>query len=907
MARQSSTDLGYEHLVDGYAQSGGATRRRLQQVGGDVEINAENTAIYTFPNATDTVVLEAYAQTLTNKTIDADFNTITNIGASEVEPGLINDLSVLVTLDKDNDYVMVLDSDTGTLKKTTVRSLIAEVGEHAEMYMNENATETVISAIDTPVLIAGTTTAGLLSTDFTHANQRLTYTGIPTGKFLVTVSLSIESAGINNILATHIAKNGTVQAKSQIDRFVSTGGDEGAVSMNAILELTTNDYIEIYASNSTNTGNVTVTHLNVSVVEIAGTLVAVGGGAGDVYSFITDGGVTAAASGSDTIKFRSSDGSIAINVFSNDVTHGDNVDFVLGAVPWANITNTPTTLAGYGITDAYTITELQTSGSATVHWNNLTNIPTYDNYQGWGLKVNSDPADTITSLQTVNVVQGANMTITYDALTNTVTFAAASGGGGSSTYLGLSDTPIAFNADRFVMNNGTGDGLVHVAANDILLSSFNNDLTYDNYQSWTISDSSNTKAITSLSTLSIVGGTGVTTSLNTTTNTLTITATASGMTSFNITESGTTYIVTQGQQIQHTDLGDGGLAVTLSNPAAGQYKYEYALNFTNLFAGTMLLEHMRIAMYSTQDDVHMLVSGAHLNSVLIHDDLDGYIATEHVDHASVSINTFGSLTGGGNITASRTLSLVNDVVSPGNMQYYGTNTLGTKGYHSLTNAIITVSNIRLPSGGEERINNALNFIGGGFKSVIDNDAQGRVDVTITRSGIYRQKFYHPETLSFRTPTTASLVTIPLGGYLLSAIEFPQSVDNVVGFHWAPPTNIDLDKVGFIAHWVASTETGVFRSIKSSGSIDDGENSVTFNPYAENNHIVNVAGEYLPSAYAANITPGGTPTKVANMPPMLFFEIGRQGSNVADTLATNVYLIGVSMHYLEEQDEPIEFG
>lgn len=43
---------------------------------------------------------------------------------------------------------------------------------------------------------------------------------------------------------------------------------------------------------------------------------------------------------------------------------------------WADITSTPTTLSGYGITDVYTKTNLGTSGGAVIHWDNLTATPT---------------------------------------------------------------------------------------------------------------------------------------------------------------------------------------------------------------------------------------------------------------------------------------------------------------------------------------------------------------------------------------------------------------------------------------------------------------------------------------------------------------------------------------------------
>ncbi len=47
------------------------------------------------------------------------------------------------------------------------------------------------------------------------------------------------------------------------------------------------------------------------------------------------------------------------------------------------------------------------------------------------------------------------------------------------------------------------------------------------------------------------------------------------------------------------------------------------------------------------------------------------------------VATSGSLTGGGNLTADRTLSLVNDSAAPGNSMYYGTSSTGTKGYFAL--------------------------------------------------------------------------------------------------------------------------------------------------------------------------------------------------------------------------------
>lgn len=61
-----------------------------------------------------------------------------------------------------------------------------------------------------------------------------------------------------------------------------------------------------------------------------------------------------------------------------------------------------------------------------------------------------------------------------------------------------------------------------------------------------------------------------------------------------------------------------------------------------------------------------------------------------------AVNTTNSLTGGGNLSADRTLQLVNDSAAPGNSKYYGTSATGTKGWHDLpvsTGEVNTGSNL----------------------------------------------------------------------------------------------------------------------------------------------------------------------------------------------------------------------
>jgi len=55
------------------------------------------------------------------------------------------------------------------------------------------------------------------------------------------------------------------------------------------------------------------------------------------------------------------------------------------------------------------------------------------------------------------------------------------------------------------------------------------------------------------------------------------------------------------------------------------------------------------------------------------------------------VTTTNSLAGGGDLSADRTLSLVNDAATPGNSMVYGTNASGTRGWYAQANQAITLS------------------------------------------------------------------------------------------------------------------------------------------------------------------------------------------------------------------------
>lgn len=126
-------------------------------------------------------------------------------------------------------------------------------------YVSSSA-QTTISTINTPVKVAGTTTLSgseFRVDDDSGTNNRLRYTGTKTRTFQITASISTTSPTSNVNFTWYIAKNGTVNANSGIQRKQGTGSDVGALAISWIEELSTNDYLELWVENNDGTSNVT--------------------------------------------------------------------------------------------------------------------------------------------------------------------------------------------------------------------------------------------------------------------------------------------------------------------------------------------------------------------------------------------------------------------------------------------------------------------------------------------------------------------------------------------------------------------------------------------------------------------------------------------------------------------------
>lgn len=145
---------------------------------------------------------------------------------------------------------------------------ITNTFETGSCYAESQSTATTIAVTGTYVKADVTTTAGSVLGRFTHTSNRLTYTGSKTRVFDIDAMLSVTSTTDGNQIGVKIYKNGSAVVGSRaIANVRVTGGVNRAnnIKPQSIISLNTNDYIEIYITNLSNTNSVTVTDFNLII------------------------------------------------------------------------------------------------------------------------------------------------------------------------------------------------------------------------------------------------------------------------------------------------------------------------------------------------------------------------------------------------------------------------------------------------------------------------------------------------------------------------------------------------------------------------------------------------------------------------------------------------------------------
>jgi hypothetical protein len=121
MAKNSSVNLDITNNADGFDLSGGTTARKATFTGADITLTGSGSNTMTFPSSAQTLVGRTSTDTMTNKTIDADDNTISNLAhGAEVDNPTSGVHGVTGTI--------VGTSDTQTLTNKTLTSPTLSAG-----------------------------------------------------------------------------------------------------------------------------------------------------------------------------------------------------------------------------------------------------------------------------------------------------------------------------------------------------------------------------------------------------------------------------------------------------------------------------------------------------------------------------------------------------------------------------------------------------------------------------------------------------------------------------------------------------------------------------------------------------------------------------------------------------------
>ncbi|MFZ3011832.1 MAG: hypothetical protein WA060_02450 [Minisyncoccia bacterium] len=119
------------------------------------------------------------------------------------------------------------------------------------------------------VLVAPTTALSMGEFEFDNGganNGRLRYTGATTKMFHTAITMSIAPDGANDTFVVGLAKNGTVISSSKVLQKITNASDTQAFAFHLMVELATNDYIEVYIGNTSDADDLILKTLNIFAV-----------------------------------------------------------------------------------------------------------------------------------------------------------------------------------------------------------------------------------------------------------------------------------------------------------------------------------------------------------------------------------------------------------------------------------------------------------------------------------------------------------------------------------------------------------------------------------------------------------------------------------------------------------------
>ena len=137
-----------------------------------------------------------------------------------------------------------------------------------ELYANDNVTNTPISVTDTFVKVLGATSGGY-NRKFTTSDNRLTCGATITRQYTARASVSFTGTN-NNVYKFGIynSKTGNVYPESIVKTTANASGRAENVHMFAIDGMSSGDFIEVWAANTTGTNDLVVTDFHLAITTI---------------------------------------------------------------------------------------------------------------------------------------------------------------------------------------------------------------------------------------------------------------------------------------------------------------------------------------------------------------------------------------------------------------------------------------------------------------------------------------------------------------------------------------------------------------------------------------------------------------------------------------------------------------
>lgn len=166
---------------------------------------------------------------------------------------------------------LLADNSVAAISPQDLRdALVSWRSGHGQIYV-PTAAAAAITISDNTNYFEATNPAWTLSSgahlfDESAGNGRLTYTGAVPVMCHVACSISMSCGNNQQESRWRIGLSGVTDAASEVIRFISTGADIGSTAMHLVTQMTTGQYISLFARNATAANNLTLQAANIQIV-----------------------------------------------------------------------------------------------------------------------------------------------------------------------------------------------------------------------------------------------------------------------------------------------------------------------------------------------------------------------------------------------------------------------------------------------------------------------------------------------------------------------------------------------------------------------------------------------------------------------------------------------------------------